>query len=315
MPEVSVIVPVYNTESYLRECIESILRQSYTDFEVLLVDDGSTDDSGAICDEYAKKDNRIKVIHTKNMGVSSARNIGLDNAIGNWIIFADADDELYKDALNLRYDDFEKHDLVLGSYYECSHETFRLQSLKKNRSENIKIYLSDNIQQGIFSVVWGKFYKRNLIGNIRFDTNMTVGEDTHFLLRYLRKVKSFIVINKPLYIYNQPSNLQTKYRMSVPKSIYALNKIFKAYYDLDICAIEFEKRIFTDYKTFCQDNIQKKTDEWYKNKNIEQIYGRIKHYMSWKYRCFYFLMSFQFLSDCINKIRKKKDECKTFFKK
>lgn len=131
MSEISVIVPVYNTEPYLRECIESILRQSYTDFEVLLVDDGSTDDSGAICDEYAKKDNRIKVIHTKNMGVSSARNIGLDNAIGNWIIFADADDELYKDALNLRYDDFEKHDLVLGSYYECSHETFRLQSLKK----------------------------------------------------------------------------------------------------------------------------------------------------------------------------------------
>lgn len=91
-PAISVIIPVYNTESYLERCLKSILSQSFTDIELLLVDDGSTDRSGAICDEYAVRDNRIKVLHQENGGVSSARNLGLDQATGEYVIFADADD-------------------------------------------------------------------------------------------------------------------------------------------------------------------------------------------------------------------------------
>ena len=89
---ISVIVPVYNTEKYLDECIQSILNQSFTDFELLLIDDGSTDRSGAICDQYAAKDERVRVFHTENGGVSSARNVGLDEAKGEWIAFVDSDD-------------------------------------------------------------------------------------------------------------------------------------------------------------------------------------------------------------------------------
>ena len=92
MPKVSIIVPVYNTEEYLSECIESILDQSFTDFELLLINDGSIDKSGKICDEYAKKDSRIVVIHKENGGVSSARNKGIEIAQGEWISFIDADD-------------------------------------------------------------------------------------------------------------------------------------------------------------------------------------------------------------------------------
>ena len=99
LPIVSVIVPVYNTEKYLPECIESVLFQSYTDFELLLIDDGSTDGSGLICDEYARKDFRIKVVHKSNGGVSSARNEGLDIARGEYVCFVDSDDWVCKDYL------------------------------------------------------------------------------------------------------------------------------------------------------------------------------------------------------------------------
>ena len=95
MPKVSIIVPVYNTEKYLSQCVESILSQTFIDFELLLIDDGSKDDSGKICDEYAAKDNRIRVFHIANSGVSTARNMGLDNAKGKYIAFLDADDYWY----------------------------------------------------------------------------------------------------------------------------------------------------------------------------------------------------------------------------
>ena len=91
-PTISVIAPVYNTEKYLPRCIDSILAQTFTDFELLLIDDGSKDNSGAVCDEYASKDERVRVFHKENGGVSSARNVGLDNAKGEWITFVDSDD-------------------------------------------------------------------------------------------------------------------------------------------------------------------------------------------------------------------------------
>ena len=99
MPQISVIVPVYNAEKYLHRCIDSILAQTFSDFELLLIDDGSKDNSGRICDEYAAKDSRIRVFHKKNGGVSSARNMGLDNAKGDWITFVDSDDWVKQDYL------------------------------------------------------------------------------------------------------------------------------------------------------------------------------------------------------------------------
>ena len=112
---ISIIVPIYNREKYLSECIDSILVQSYSDFEVLLIDDGSTDRSGEICDEYAQKDARIRVFHKENGGVSSARNVGLDNATGEWIAFVDSDDwvgEKYLESFSGHLD----ADLVIGGF-------------------------------------------------------------------------------------------------------------------------------------------------------------------------------------------------------
>ena len=98
-PKISVIIPVYNAESTLRRCVDSVLAQTYTDFECLLIDDGSTDKSGEMCDEYAAKDSRVRVFHKENGGVSSARNVGLDNAKGEWITFLDSDDYIEEEFL------------------------------------------------------------------------------------------------------------------------------------------------------------------------------------------------------------------------
>ena len=113
---ISVIVPVYKAEKYLRRCIDSILAQTYTDFELLLIDDGSPDRSGEICDEYAKQDSRVRVFHKPNAGVSSARNLGLDNAKGDWITFVDADDYLAPDWCQQHIEAIQGVDYVQSGY-------------------------------------------------------------------------------------------------------------------------------------------------------------------------------------------------------
>ena len=116
---ISVIIPVYNTEQYLSRCLDSILSQSFDDFELLLIDDGSTDSSGAICDSYAEKDSRVRVFHKENGGVSSARNLGLDNAKGEWIYFVDSDDEVLPDGLLTMVNCIsEEVDVVMGGFVE-----------------------------------------------------------------------------------------------------------------------------------------------------------------------------------------------------
>ncbi|GMO37902.1 MAG: hypothetical protein Ta2B_17610 [Termitinemataceae bacterium] len=109
MPVISVIIPVYNVEHYLRRCLDSVLAQTFTDFECILIDDGSPDKSPAICDEYAKKDSRFVVIHQANAGVSAARNAGLDIAQGEWITFVDSDDWIEPDMLRVLYQNAVKH--------------------------------------------------------------------------------------------------------------------------------------------------------------------------------------------------------------
>ena len=113
---ISIIVPVYNTEKYLDRCIQSILSQTYTDFELLLINDGSTDSSGAICDKYAEQDSRVRVFHKENGGVSSARNVGLDNAKGEWVTFCDSDDWVENCWLDTFVENSENTDLVVQGF-------------------------------------------------------------------------------------------------------------------------------------------------------------------------------------------------------
>ena len=136
MPTISVIVPVYNVEKYLRCCVDSILAQTFTDIEVLLVDDGSTDSSGAICDEYAQLDRRVRVFHKTNGGVSSARNLGLDEATGRWIMFVDSDDKVSPEICERLLEHVSEGSMSICNCYEW-HECNLKKSILKRKKKYI----------------------------------------------------------------------------------------------------------------------------------------------------------------------------------
>ena len=302
-PSVSIIVPVYNTAKYLCRCLDSILQQSFNDFEVLLVDDGSTDGSVKICDEYAAKDSRVRVFHKVNEGVSSARNMGLDNAVGEWVTFVDSDDELSVEGLRLDYNQLGDVDLILTAYCGKKGDAFELNVVEREGGHDFKTFLSENLNCGVFSVVCGKFFRREKIGNLRFDVAMKIGEDTLFTLMFLSVINECKVVNTVTYIYNQPQNLQKKYGLGVTDSISNLDKIHIAYRQLGVSSIDFEKRIFTDYKFLCQEDIYTHVDKWYKDKRVLYMYNRIKSSMTLKYRFNYFLMSYPFFSALCRMLR------------
>lgn len=212
---VSVIVPVYNTEKYLDKCIQSILNQSFTDFELLLINDGSTDRSGAICDAYALQDERVRVFHKKNGGVSSTRNMGLDEAKGEWITFVDSDDWLKPDYLmNLYACVNEKVDLIIA-YAENVMPTGEI--LTKEHSNG---WVSDDNFSDLFSkyemcqntTCWAKLYKTSCIKNnkIRFNENISMGEDTVFLYNYLVHSLLIYISGQVDYCYRDTSNSLSK---------------------------------------------------------------------------------------------------------
>ena len=205
-PKISVIVPVYKVEKYLHRCVDSILAQTFTDFELLLIDDGSPDNCGAICDEYAQKDNRVRVFHKENGGVSSARNLGLDNATGEWITFCDADDYVHPEFLFSLY---EKHDadLIVGSFKLVGTEenwNGILQNEKYYR-DTLKQKLKDSSFPPNYHATWGKLYKTEIINanNIRFDTKIHLSEDWLFTLNYFIHTNSVQTVDKPYYYYER----------------------------------------------------------------------------------------------------------------
>ena len=211
-PEISVIVPIYNVEKYLPQCIDSILAQTFINFEVILVDDGSADNCGEICDEYAEKDNRIIVIHKKNAGVSAARNIGIEAARGEYLMFVDSDDFLECEMLEIMYKatlDLNPDCVASGlKYYFEKSGKIRINAFEdaffSMDSEFNKYYkmLTDNF---FLAAIYSKLYKKSIIlnNNIRFDERYSILEDGMFVIDYLKRCKKCRCISKPLYFYRQ----------------------------------------------------------------------------------------------------------------
>ena len=226
MPKISVIVPIYNTEKYLPQCIDSILAQTFTDFELILINDGSTDNSGTICDEYASKDNRIIVIHEKNDGVSSARNKGIEIARGEWITFVDSDDYISDSYLS----DFPKNDM--NDMEICGIVSFNGQSFVSSQSE--VNYIGENLVQyyeELFSYrantsPCAKIIKREILqkNQIKFDKNIILTEDTVFILVLLNYVCRIHIIPNTNYYYNSPNNTIKKYNISLEQIKYNLEQ-------------------------------------------------------------------------------------------
>ena len=185
MPTFSIIVPVYNTEQFLDKCVSSILAQTYNDFELILVDDGSPDSCPQMCDKYAQNDSRIKVIHKKNGGVSSARNCGIDAAKGTYLWFVDSDDYIEPVSLQRLFEVQNSHNAELY--------VFNNRSVCELSTENI----NDFFRKYYFTYAlgfepWNKFYKRDIIkaNNLLFDTQEKIGEDLLFNINYYKAVLS-----------------------------------------------------------------------------------------------------------------------------
>lgn len=197
--KLSIIIPVYNTEKYLKKCIDSILNQSFSDYELLLINDGSTDDSAKICDEYSKIDDRIKVLHKKNGGVSSARNLGLDHAKGKFVFFVDSDDYILEESLNF----LKKNEEV--DLYKFKISTLKKHKLTKKDISEITVKLDNEL--------WRYIFNKEIIDSksLRF-IDIKYGEDFNFLAKYfsLSKINKFVDTFVYVYREDTPNSAMNK---------------------------------------------------------------------------------------------------------
>lgn len=202
MSEISIIVPVFKVEKYLARCIESILAQTFIDLELILIDDGSPDNCGKICDEYAKKDNRITVIHQQNGGVGRARNVGLQNATGNYISFVDADDYIAPECMETLFKLIMKHNVKCSAcgYIICSDD--EILNGKMNFSEVIEpetLFLRD---RRLVIVPWAKLFSKKLFSNILFP-EVKAYEDIATIFKIIFSIDCIAVTDLKGYAYYQ----------------------------------------------------------------------------------------------------------------
>ncbi|WP_299799149.1 glycosyltransferase family 2 protein [uncultured Maribacter sp.] len=215
--EISVIVPIYRIEKYLPQCVDSLLNQSFLDFELILVDDGSPDNCPKICDDYAKKDARIKVIHKENGGLVSARKEGLKSAKGKYVTFVDGDDWVDKFYLDIMFKlaDTNKADLVVTGHFrefDGKIETIKPKDVGIYNEKELKskilpnaIYNGEFCEHGISTYVWNKLFKKDLLDQILFNVpnDVVMGEDAAITFSYLTITKSLVISSTPLYYYRQ----------------------------------------------------------------------------------------------------------------
>lgn len=198
--KVSVIVPIYNAEKYLNKCLESIIGQTYKNLEIILVDDGSPDNSPEICDDWAQKDSRIRVIHKKNGGVSSARNAGIDLAQGDYIGFVDADDWIEPNMYEVLINNAEKFSAdksSCGYVYYGRNVSRAVDCTVLKNSDDMRLRLI----RGDHNAVWCAIYSRSVVGDIRFDESLKVAEDWLFNYQVCLKMSSEVIVDTPLYHY------------------------------------------------------------------------------------------------------------------
>ena len=238
-PVISIIVPVYNAEAYLQKCLTSIISQPFTDWECILVDDGSKDGSASICDKNALKDGRFKVIHKNNEGVSCARNIGIDIATGEWIMFVDSDDWLEGDVLSLPSIANKDADLLI---IDCITTNLEENSLDHYASANYdKALLQINFHKLMFRQCmlgpWSKFFRREVLvkNKIKFDKDIKWAEDRLFNLQFLSFCKSIQTMGRGNYVYYYPNVVTDimKYHPTVPMIHDLYNKMREAALKLD----------------------------------------------------------------------------------
>ena len=293
-PKISVIIPVYNVEKYLEKCIKSVISQEYKNLEIILVNDGSTDKSGEICDNYKLIDDRIKVMHKKNGGLSDARNCGLDNARGEYIAFLDSDDWIDKKLYSSLYNIINKYDADIAI---CNFKKVYKENEELNNIHSEFIYSNVEVLENILSkigtqmiVSWNKLYKREVLKNMRFPVGK-IHEDEFLTPMILYKANRIVYTEKELIYYRQRENsimgsgftnrsIDILHALDIRSDFYLKNNLFSLYeknlrHQLDI-NIDF-------YYKIKNSDIQNKT-QLYRNlsKSVLKIKKRLNNKLSAK---------------------------------
>lgn len=202
---ISIIIPVYNSEKYLHKCVNSVQHQTFRDWELILVDDGSSDSSGKICDMFAQENPKVRAIHKENGGVSSARNAGLDVAIGEYVMFVDSDDWIEPELCQALVDGMRQSDIVIGGYKAFFAKGQVEHITKRNKVQFPKEFSAISAQlyeNNLLNAPFSKLYRRSVIGTQRFDEMTRLGEDFLFNLEYLSKCRYISTIPSAGYVYN-----------------------------------------------------------------------------------------------------------------
>lgn len=225
MPTISIIIPVYKVEKYIRTCLDSILNQTFTDWEALLIDDGSPDNCGAICDEYATKDGRFRVFHKVNGGVSSARNLGIKKAQGEYITFVDSDDMLHSNTLDICINTIKTNNLDLLQFGFTQSGDYILGNPKP---KGIVLTSQDFFKINHNVSIWGEVIKRDVLvnNNIQFIEGMKYAEDQVFVLHSILNSKRLMKIEDKLYYYRD--NIESATHNEHPEDLYSSCKVLAA---------------------------------------------------------------------------------------
>ncbi|HEL2051871.1 TPA: glycosyltransferase family 2 protein [Streptococcus suis] len=243
-PLISIIVPVYNVENYLDECIRTVLGQTYSNWELLLINDGSTDSSGSMCDDYARRDDRIRVIHKNNGGLSDARNAGIDNCTGEYITFLDSDDGIRGDFLEECVTTANQHDvdIVIGHFFiwDENNQTFLyfVDQAQKDTTEVISAQEAlnrqvvwKNLNTAPFVVAWGKLFRASLFNTVRFPKGK-VFEDEYTIHKTLLESNTVALINKEFYMYRRHGNSIMTSHFSISKAMNLVEALEERIVDL-----------------------------------------------------------------------------------
>ena len=270
MNKISIIVPVYNVEQYLGKCLDSIINQTYKNIEIILINDGSTDNSLEICNYYKEKDSRIIVINKENGGQSSARNSGLKVSTGNYIMFVDSDDKINLRCCELLIDTILKNnsDIVIGDSSSDEKEIDKDLQFDDNKVELINKDILYNYFLDGKVAPWGKLYKRSIISDIEFEHGK-ISEDLDFNYRVFERCKNFSFIKLPVYYYNQESistcrsklKLGDFYAIEISKNIADSVKCEKA---KSIAILHYYKAIFNI--------INKGLNRGYENDDVKKVF-------------------------------------------
>ena len=297
VPKISVIVPVYKVENYLHRCIDSILAQSYADFELLLIDDGSPDNSGQICDEYAGMDSRVRVFHKENGGVSTARNLGLDNARGEWVYFSDADDELLPNAFEILTSHIDNRIAYVMAGYTMSDESgTNIYSIDIRKE--LVISKSDAITQMFHpndyryhGYLWNKLFDLAIIKqyNLQFAEDIYFNEDRLFNILYLLNIgnKECFYTMEPVYNYvvrdnSAMASLKKSYN---PKFSTDLIAFLKALQMLELLKDKKNAKLCkrSSYNSFRANLRMMKKFDSYDKVLVKQMYCKLREQLSLVY--------------------------------